>query len=154
MRLALYQPEIPQNAGTLIRLGACVGVPIDIIEPTGFVWSDKHLKRAGMDYVDLANVKRFESWETYKEQQQSKRIVLIDTKATTSFWDFLFKPEDILMLGKESAGVPEDVYQSIPNRVRIPMLPERRSLNMAIAGAMILAESLRQVQHVYPSSLR
>ncbi len=145
MRLALYQPEIPQNAGTLIRLGACVGVAIDIIEPTGFVWSDKHLKRAGMDYVDLANVKRFENWETYKDQQQSKRIVLIDTKATTSFWDFAFEPEDILMLGKESAGVPEDVFEAIPNRVRIPMLPDRRSLNMAIAGAMVLAESLRQV---------
>ncbi len=145
MRLALYQPEIPQNAGTLIRLGACVGVPIDIIEPTGFVWSDKHLKRAGMDYVDLANVQRIESWEVYKDLYSTQRIVLIDTKAETLFWDFRFQPNDILMLGRESSGVPEEVYQSIPNRVRIPMLPDRRSLNMAIAGAMVLAESLRQV---------
>lgn len=145
MRLALYQPEIPQNAGTLIRLGACVGVPIDIIEPTGFVWNDKHLKRAGMDYVDLANVKRYENWETYKNLYTTQRIVLIDTKAETLFWDFVFQPNDILMVGRESSGVPEDVFQSIPTRVRIPMLPHRRSLNMAIAGAIVLAESLRQV---------
>ncbi len=154
MRLALYQPEIPQNVGTLIRLGACVGVPIDIIEPTGFVWSDKHLKRAGMDYVDLANVERFESWSEYKELNASKRIVLIDTKAEQSFWDFEYGPNDILMLGKESSGVPNEVYEEIPHRVRIPMLPERRSLNMAIAGAMVLAESLRQTKNDHPSPLR
>ena len=151
MRLALYQPEIPQNAGTLIRLGACVGVPIDIIEPTGFVWNDKHLKRAGMDYVDLANVQRVESWETYKNQYAAQRIILIDTKADTLFWDFAFQPNDILMVGRESSGVPADVYQSIPNRVRIPMLPNRRSLNMAIAGAMVLSESLRQVPSDSPN---
>ncbi len=145
MRLALYQPEIPQNAGTLIRLGACMGVPIDIIEPTGFVWNDKHLKRAGMDYVDLANVERYENWETYHNLYSAQRIVLLDTKADILFWDFVFQPNDILMIGRESSGVPEDVYQSIPNRVRIPMLPNRRSLNMAIAGAMVLSESLRQV---------
>ena len=153
MRLALYQPEIPQNVGTLIRLGACVGVPIDIIEPTGFVWSDKHLKRAGMDYADLANVERFESWDTYKSLRATQRIVLLDTKAEQSYWDFTFKPDDILMVGRESSGVPEDIYQSIPNRVRIPMLPDRRSLNMAIAGAMVLAESLRQINHDHSSPL-
>ena len=154
MRLALYQPEIPQNVGTLIRLGACVGVPIDIIEPTGFVWSDKHLKRAGMDYADLANVERFESWDVYKNLRTTQRIVLLDTKAEQSYWDFTFQPDDILMVGRESSGVPEDVYQSIPNRVLIPMLPDRRSLNMAIAGAMVLAESLRQLNHDHSSPLR
>lgn len=146
MRLALYQPEIPQNVGTLIRLGACVGVPIDIIEPTGFVWSDKHLKRAGMDYVELANVKRVESWDAYKALNASKRIVLIDTKADVIFWDFRFEADDILMLGKESSGVPDEVFAGIPHRVRIPMLPDRRSLNMAIAGAMVLTEGLRQTK--------
>ena len=154
MRLALYQPEIPQNVGTLIRLGACVGVPIDIIEPTGFVWSDKHLKRAGMDYADLANVERFESWDVYKNLRTTQRIILLDTKAEQSYWDFTFQPDDILMIGRESCGVPEDVYQSIPNRVLIPMLPDRRSLNMAIAGAMVLAESLRQLNHDHSSPLR
>lgn len=153
MRLALYQPEIPQNVGTLIRLGACVGVPLDIIEPTGFVWSDKHLKRAGMDYVDLANVTRIESWDAYKILNANQRLVLIDTKANTDFWDFTFDAGDILMLGKESSGVPDEVFQGIPHRVRIPMLPNRRSLNMAIAGAMVLAESLRQVRYGYPSPL-
>jgi tRNA (cytidine/uridine-2'-O-)-methyltransferase len=153
MRLALYQPEIPQNVGTLIRLGACVGVSIDIIEPTGFVWSDKHLKRAGMDYADLVNVERFESWDVYENLRASQRIVLLDTKAEQSYWDFTFKPDDILMVGRESSGVPEDVYQSIPNRVRIPMLPDRRSLNMAIAGAMVLAESLRQLNHDHSTPL-
>ncbi len=154
MRLSLYQPEIPQNVGTLIRLGACVGVPIEIIEPTGFVWSDKHLKRAGMDYADLANVERFESWDVYKNLRANQRIVLLDTKAEQRYWDFTFQPDDILMIGRESCGVPEDVYQSIPNRVRIPMLPDRRSLNMAIAGAMVLAESLRQLNHDHSSPLR
>lgn len=151
MRLALYQPEIPQNVGTLIRLGACMGVPLDIIEPTGFVWSDKHLKRAGMDYVDLANVTRTESWDAYKELNSSKRIVLIDTKAKTTFWDFKFETDDILMLGKESSGVPHEIFEEIPHRVSIPMVPDRRSLNMAIAGAMVLAESLRQVRCDHPS---
>lgn len=146
MRLALYQPEIPQNVGTLIRLGACVGVPIDIIEPTGFVWSDKHLKRAGMDYINLANVERFESWEVYKNFYSTQRIVLIDTKAEQSFWDLKYDQDDILMLGKESSGVAKQVYDQIPCRVHIPMLPGCRSLNMAIAGAMVLTESLRQIR--------
>lgn len=144
MRLSLYQPEIPQNVGTLIRLGACLGVPIDIIEPTGFVWADKHLKRAGMDYADLANVERFENFEKYQSLQQA-RIVLLDTKAEDIFWDFSFQPDDILMIGKESSGVPPEVFEAIPHRVRIPMLPGRRSLNMAIAGAMVLSEGLRQL---------
>ncbi len=143
MRLALYQPEIPQNVGTLIRLGACLGVPIDVIEPTGFLWSDKHLKRAGLDYFDLANVTRIQNWESY-QPQADQRIILIDTKAAITFWDFTFQASDILMLGKESFGVPEAVFAAIPNSVRIPMLANRRSLNMAIAGAMVLAEALRQ----------
>lgn len=151
MRLALYQPEIPQNVGTLIRLGACLGVPIDVIEPTGFLWSDKHLKRSGLDYFCMANVERIPSWEIY--QQRSQRIVLIDTKAGTIFWDFYFKENDTLMLGKESTGVPDDVFAAIPNRVRIPMLPNCRSLNMAIAGAMVLSESLRQIRYDYSSNI-
>ena len=153
MRLALYQPEIPQNVGTLIRLGACLGVPVDVIEPTGFLWSDKHLKRAGMDYLDMACVERIQSWEIYQKQRQ-QRIVLIDTKAEATYWDFEFQSSDILMLGKESSGVPEEVFNAIPARVRIPMLDNRRSLNMAIAGAMVLAEALRQTCRDHSSDLR
>jgi tRNA (cytidine/uridine-2'-O-)-methyltransferase len=152
MRLALYQPEIPQNVGTLIRLGASLEIPIDVIEPTGFLWSDKHLKRSGLDYMCMANVERIPNWETYQQRQQ--RIILIDTKAETLFWDFEFKADDVLMLGKESSGVPDDVFESIKNRVKIPMLPDRRSLNMAIAGAMVLTEALRQTRHEHSSYLR
>ena len=145
MKIALYQPEIPQNVGTIIRLGACLGVGIDVIEPTGFLWSDKHLKRSGLDYFCMANVERISSWEVYQERFQ--RIVLIDTKAETIFWDFNFQNGDVLMLGKESSGVPDYVFDAIPHRVKIPMLPDRRSLNMAIAGAMVLSEALRQTCH-------
>ena len=152
MRLALYQPEIPQNVGTLIRLGACLGVPVDVIEPTSFLWSDKHLKRAGLDYFDMASVRRVQSWNVYKDQQH-QRIVLIDTKAKTTHWDFSFKPNDILMLGNESSGVPEEVFLAIDCKVRIPMLANRRSLNMAIAGAMVLSEALRQTQNDHSSLL-
>lgn len=152
MRLALYQPEIPQNVGTLIRLGACLGIPIDVIEPTGFLWSDKHLKRSGLDYMCMANVERITNWEIY--QQRKQRIILIDTKAEALFWDFEFKESDVLMLGKESSGVPDNVFGSIKNQVKIPMLPERRSLNMAIAGAMVLTEALRQTRHEHSPYLR
>jgi tRNA (cytidine/uridine-2'-O-)-methyltransferase len=147
MRLALYQPEIPQNVGTLIRLGACLGVPIDVIEPTGFLWSDKHLKRAGLDYFEIANVERIQGWLIY--QQRPQRIVLIDTKAEVNLWDFKFMPNDTLMLGCESSGVPDSVFEAIPNRVKIPMLANSRSLNMAIAGAMVLTEALRQTCHAH-----
>lgn len=143
MRLALYQPEIPQNAGTLMRLAACLGIPLDIIEPCGFIWQDQKLQRAGMDYIELANVTRHASFESFR-QNQPHRLILIDTKAVTTYIDFSFQKNDILMLGKESVGVPDDVFQSIPDRVVIPMLDGRRSLNVAVAGAMILGEALRQ----------
>lgn len=143
MRLALYQPEIPQNAGTLIRLAACVGVPLDVIEPCGFIWHNQKLQRAGMDYMELANVQRHASFTDF-QKSFPHRIVLIDTKAATSFLDFKFEKNDILLLGKESVGVPDAVYQSIPDKVVIPMLDGRRSLNVAVAGAMVLSEALRQ----------
>lgn len=145
MRLALYQPEIPQNTGTLMRLGACLGVGIDIIEPTGFIWNDQRLRRAGMDYAELATIKRHSSWTSFqKEQLPPQRLILVDTKATTSFLNFQFHPTDTLLLGKESIGVPPEVFDQIPHHVLIPMLPCRRSLNVAIAAAMVLTEALRQ----------
>lgn len=152
MRIALYQPEIPQNVGTLIRLGACIGIGVDIIEPTSFVWSDKYLKRAGMDYIDMANVTRTPSWPEYLLQNSSKRIVLLDTKATTNFYEFNFMKNDILLLGKESIGVPDEVFNTLPS-VKIPMLANRRSLNVAIAGAMVLTEALRQTSYANPPTL-
>jgi tRNA (cytidine/uridine-2'-O-)-methyltransferase len=152
LRIALYQPEIPQNVGTLIRLGACVGVGIDVIEPTSFVWNDKYLKRAGMDYIDMANVTRTPNWQEYLQQNSSKRIVLLDTKATTNFYEFSFMKDDILLLGKESIGVPDELFNTLPS-VKIPMLINRRSLNVAIAGAMVLTEALRQTNHANPPTL-
>lgn len=145
MKLALFQPEIPQNVGTIIRMGACLGVGIDIIEPTSFVWNDKYLKRAGMDYIDMANVNRINNWHEYKNLNNERRIVLLDTKAKINYLDFKFKADDILLLGKESCGVPEDVFNELSNKVKIPMQQNTRSLNIAIAGAIVLSEALRQV---------
>lgn len=146
MRLALYQPEIPQNTGTLIRLAACLGVPLDIIEPCGFIWHDQKLQRAGMDYIELANVQRHTSFSAFRKALP-QRLVLIDTQGNVPYYDFTFTPDDILMLGQESVGVPQDIFDSIPDRVVIPMQPGRRSLNVAIAGAMVLSEGLRQIRN-------
>ncbi|MDP4840462.1 MAG: tRNA (cytidine(34)-2'-O)-methyltransferase [Alphaproteobacteria bacterium] len=148
IRLALYQPEIPQNTGTLLRAGACLGVRLDIIEPCGFGLSDARLKRAGMDYVELANYTRHTSWQSFKEQTQeeNKRLVYLTPHSDLSYTDFEFTSQDILILGRESDGLPEDVAREIPYHITIPMLEGRRSLNVALAGAMVLGEALRQTQ--------
>lgn len=143
MRLALFEPDIPQNCGTLIRLGACLNVPVDIIEPCGFPLGDRGLKRAGMDYLDLAAMTRHRSWEAFQAQRKG-RLVLLTTRASTPFPAFRFEPGDTLLLGRESAGVPEHVHQAADARIVIPMQPPARSLNVAIAGAMVLGEALRQ----------
>lgn len=144
MRLALYQPDIPQNTGTLMRLCACMGVSMDIIEPCGFILSDKNLKRAGMDYLDSLDLARHADFGALRRAQSGRRIVLLTTKSTQSFLDFKFEPDDILLLGRESAGVPDDVHAACDARVTIPMAAGLRSLNVAISGAMALAEGLRQ----------
>ena len=145
MRLALHEPDIPQNAGTLIRLGACLGVPVDIIEPCGFPWSDRDLKRAAMDYGALAEVTRHDSWAHFTAARPAgARLVLLTTKAHQNFVDFSFAPTDILLVGRESAGVPEAVHRAADARLLIPMRPPARSLNMAVAAAMVLSEALRQ----------
>lgn len=145
LRLALFEPDIPQNTGTLIRLGACMGVPVDIIEPCGFSFSDKSLKRAGMDYLERATIHRHDSWATFLETRGSARIILLSTKAAEPYTGFRFAEGDILLLGRESAGVPDDVHARADARVLIPMAKGARSLNVAIAGAMVLGEALRQV---------
>jgi tRNA (cytidine/uridine-2'-O-)-methyltransferase len=145
MRLALFQPDIPQNTGTLIRLGACLNVPIDIIEPCGFPFSDRALKRAGMDYLDLAVVNRHASWERFLTSRGSARVILLTTKAAEPYTSFKFASDDILLLGRESAGVPDEVHAQADARLTIPMNPKARSLNVALSGAMVLGEALRQI---------
>jgi len=144
-RLALFQPDIPQNAATLIRLGACLGVPVEIIEPCGFVFSDAGFRRAGMDYLDQAHLTRHASWEAFLAQAP-RRLVLLTTKASLSYTAFSFEDGDVLILGRESAGVPDIVHAEVHEKVRIPMREGLRSLNVAIAGAMVLGEALRQTR--------
>lgn len=146
IRLALYQPEIPQNVGTLMRLGACVGVGIDIIEPCGFPLSDKRMQRAGMDYMQHVDWRRHADWNHFSEEVDLSKIVAVDVKAPTSHIAFEFRPDDYLLLGQEGEGLPDTIYSAVPRRVSIPMLPGRRSLNVAVAGAMVLTEALRQTQ--------
>lgn len=144
MRIALYQPDIPQNTGTILRLGACLGVPVDIIEPAGFPWDDAKLRRAGMDYADLAQVTRHVSWKMFQARHAPGRLVLLTTKAELSPYDFAFAPDDILLFGRESAGVPEEVHAAADARLRVPMVPGARSLNLALTVSMALGEALRQ----------
>jgi tRNA (cytidine/uridine-2'-O-)-methyltransferase len=148
MRLALFEPDIPQNTGALIRLGACFGVPVDIIEPCGFLWSAPKLKRAGMDYLGEADVVRHASWDAFRAARR-ERLVLLTTKAAVPYVDFAFGAEDILLLGRESVGVPDAVHAAADARLLIPMRPGLRSLNVAMAGAIVLAEALRQ-QRQFP----
>ncbi len=146
MRLALYQPDIPQNTGALIRLAACFNVPIEIIEPCGFPLSDRSLKRSAMDYAEQANVIFRQSWDAFRDEARSnnRRLVLLTTQGDHLFHQISYTPGDILLTGRESAGVPDDVHRAADLRVKIPMAPKRRSLNVAMAGAIVLAEALRQ----------
>lgn len=144
MNLALFEPDIPQNTGALIRLGACLGVPVDIIEPCGFLWSEPKLKRAGMDYLDQALVVRHQSWAAFQAARAGRRLLLLTTKAAEPYTGFEFHADDILLLGRESAGVPQSVHDAADARLVIPMQPGLRSLNVALSAAMVLGEALRQ----------
>lgn len=144
MRLALYQPEIPQNAGAILRLAACLGVAVDVIEPCGFVLSDRRLRRAGMDYLDVARMVRHGAWPAYLAARSPGRLVLLTTGARMSYADFRYRADDTLLLGRESAGVPDAVHDAADARLRIPMMGGTRSLNVALAAAMVLGEALRQ----------
>jgi len=144
LRLALYQPDMPTNTGSMLRLGACLGVGLDIIEPCGFVWDDKKLRRVAMDYIDHINYARHPSWEAFLQAKQVGRIVLLTTKGATPYTDFQYRTNDILMVGRESAGVPDSVHDSADARVIIPMAEGLRSLNVALSAAMVLGEALRQ----------
>ena len=150
MRIALYQPDIPQNAGNIFRLGACLGVPVDIIEPTGFIFDDKKFKRSAMDYINHIEYKRHIDWQHfYNWTKKNKfRLILMTTKTSQSFYKFEFHSSDILLFGRESAGVPEKIHQSISDRLKIPMNENTRSLNIASSVAIVLAESLRQTNNI------
>lgn len=143
MRIALYQPDIPQNAGTILRLGACFGVGVDLIGPMGFVLTDKRLRRAGMDYLDLAEMRQFPSFDAYLASN-SGRLVLLTTKAAATAHNFSFQQDDVLVMGSESAGAPPEVHDAVGAAIRLPMQPGARSLNVAVAASMALGEALRQ----------
>src|ERR1700732_681964 len=146
MRIALYQPDIAQNAGTILRLCACLGVEAHIVEPAGFPVSDRAFRRAGMDYLEHVALLRHVSWDAFEawRPQQHLRLVLLSTRATLSYVEYAFRAEDVLLLGRESAGVPEAVHAAADARLVIPMRPGLRSLNVAVAAAMVLGEALRQ----------
>jgi len=144
MRLALYQPDIPQNLGAFIRLAACLGTPLDIIEPCGFPVDDRRIRRAAMDYVDFARLRRHASWEAFQRDRDAGRLVLLTTAGATRLPEVRFRADDILLLGRESAGAPEEIHEAADLRVRVPMQKGARSLNVALAAAMVLSEALRQ----------
>ena len=145
-KIALYEPDIPQNTAAIIRTCACLGAKLEIIEPCGFLLSDKRFKRVVMDYMDLEKIEFYQSSEKFFEKKQNQRIVLMTTKGSISYTKFKFKSDDTILFGRESAGVPEKVHKLIKDRLRIPMNDKVRSLNIASSVAIVLAESLRQIK--------
>ena len=145
-KIALYEPDIPQNTAAIIRTCACLGAKLEIIEPCGFLMSDKRFKRVVMDYMDLEKIEFYQSSEKFFEKKQNQRIVLMTTKGSISYTKFKFKSDDTILFGRESAGVPEKVHKLIKDRLKIPMNDKVRSLNIASSVAIVLAESLRQIK--------
>ncbi len=150
MQLALYEPDIPQNTGTILRLCACLGVSAHLIEPAGFPVSDRHFRRSGMDYLDQVRIERHASFAAFDEwrRREQKRLVVFSTRAATPYLDHAFSPADILLFGRESAGVPDQVHAAADARLIIPMRPGLRSINVAMAAAMALGEALRQTRSI------
>jgi len=144
MRLALFEPDIPQNLGAFIRLSACLKVPLDVIEPCGFPVDDKRIRRAAMDYHDLASIRRHASWAAFRRDRPAGRLVLLTTSGATGLPGVAFRADDTLLFGRESAGVPAEVHQTADVRLRIPLQKGARSLNVALAAAMVVSEALRQ----------
>lgn len=144
--LALYQPDIPQNAGAILRLAACFGAPVHVVQPAGFDLSDRRLRRAGMDYLDLVELQRHADWPAFEawRRQTVRRLVALTTHGDALLADFAFRPGDVLLLGRESAGLPPEVHRAADARLRIPIRPEARSLNVALAASIALHEALRQ----------
>ena len=148
MRIALYQPDIPQNAGTMLRLAACLGIEAHIIEPAGFPTTDRAFRRAGMDYLDQVAIVRHASWHEFElwRVRERARLILLTTHASTCYLDYTFRKGDVLLFGRESAGVPEEVHRAADARLVIPMRAGLCSLNVAVAAAMVIGEALRQTR--------
>ena len=144
-KVALYQPDIPQNTASIIRTCSCLGASLEIIEPCGFLFSDKRFKRVVMDYLDLSKIKFYKSPKEFFEENTKNRVVLMTTKASKIYTKFKFKHNDILLFGRESAGVPEDVHSKVNERIKIPMLKDKRSLNISISVAIGASEFMRQL---------
>lgn len=147
LQIALFQPDIAGNTGTILRLGACLGVPVNIIEPAGFDLSDRHLKRAGMDYIELATLNRHLDWQHFlvTQKENRRRLVLFTTKVDTPYTNFNFHDNDVLLFGRESAGAPDYVHQAVDAEVTIPMVKTARSINLALSVAIGISEAMRQV---------
>ncbi|MFT4716459.1 MAG: tRNA (cytidine/uridine-2'-O-)-methyltransferase [Paracoccaceae bacterium] len=148
MRLATYQPDIAPNLGAMIRICACFNVPLDIVEPCGFPLSIKALRRSAMDYADIADLNRHDSWEAFEATRSTGRLILLTTAADCDLWDFSFQPSDTLLMGRETAGVPGDVHDTCDAHVRIAMPGGGRSLNVSVSAGIALAEALRQTRLV------
>ena len=146
--LVLFQPDIPGNTGTLLRLGACLGIHVHLIEPAGFRLDEKSFRRAGLDYLEQATLIRHVDWAAFElwRKQLNRRLVLLTTRAPFNYTDFSFKEDDLLLLGRESSGVPEYVHEATDHKLRIEMKEEARSLNVALSGAMVMGEALRQTR--------
>lgn len=144
MRIALFEPEIAGNVGAVLRLGACLGVAVDLIEPMGFMWDDRRVRRAAMDYIDHVEIVRHAGFDAFRAAIGGARLVLFTTKSQVSAYDFAYRPDDVLIFGKESAGVPPAVAAACDAQVRIPMRPAVRSMNLATSAALALGEGLRQ----------
>lgn len=144
--LALYQPDIPQNVGAAMRLCACLNVTLHIIEPCGFPWNEKKIRTSAMDYIDRIKLQKHSSWNAFQQANAPRRLILMSTKESRPYTDFRFRPDDILLAGSESSGVPPDIHNSVDAGVTIPMAAGLRSLNVINASAMILGEALRQRQ--------
>jgi tRNA (cytidine/uridine-2'-O-)-methyltransferase len=148
MRIALFEPEIAGNVGAILRLGACFGAAVDLIEPMGFEWDDRRVRRTAMDYIDHVTIARHASFDAFRNSIGSRRLVLFTTKSHQSAYDFSFRADDILLFGKESAGVPAAIADACDARVRIPMRPQVRSMNLATTAALALGEALRQTANL------
>ena len=144
-KIALYEPDIPQNTAAIIRTCSCLGADLEIIEPCGFLFSDKRFKRVVMDYMDEKMIKFYQSSEEFFKSKKDQRIILLTTKSVSSYTEFKFQGNDTLLFGRESAGVPDNVHNLIKHRLKIPMMSDKRSLNIASSVAIILSENLRQI---------
>lgn len=145
MRLALFEPDIPQNTGALLRLAACFGLGVDVIFPCGFIFDDARMRRAGMDYINRVEIRRHTSWAAYQEVKRPGRLILLTTKAAEPYHQYRFQPGDTLLLGRESSGVPDHVHNAADSRLVIPLRAGMRSLNVAMAAAIVAAEAQRQL---------